>query len=199
LANELWIGTFEHGLDVMNIKTGKIVRHYSLGMDSNSLKSNFVVTILETSQKEVLIGTYSGLYKYNPQQDNFSLIKEVAPDAFVYSLFEDHSGTIWVGTIGDGVYYFDSRGQQHGKLDVRLLKKNQQLRNNVVSIFEDSSHAIWLATEGSGITRYNPVTKSVYNYSTENGLPSNFIYKIVQDKRNDLWISSSNGLVVLTK
>lgn len=194
IGNELWIGTFEHGLDVMDIKTGKRIRHYSLGLDSNSLKSNFVVTILETSQKEILIGTYSGLYKYNPQRDNFSLIKEVAPDAFVYSLYEDHSGTIWVGTIGDGVYYFDSR-QQHGKLDVRLLKKNQQLRNNVVSIFEDSSHAIWLATEGSGITRYNPVTKSVYNYSTENGLPSNFIYKIVQDKRNNLWISSSNGLL----
>lgn len=195
IDNELWIGTFEHGLDIMDIKTGKIIRHYSSGSDSNSLKSNFIVTIFETSQKEILIGTYSGLYKFNRRQKNFSLVREVSADAFVYSLYEDHNGTIWVGTIGDGVYYFNSMTQQHSKLDVRKLKQNDQIRNNVVGIIEDSKHVIWFATEGSGIACYNSLTRSVYNYSTANGLPSNFIYKIVEDRIGNLWISSSNGLV----
>ncbi|MDP9042020.1 MAG: hypothetical protein M3N30_08555, partial [Bacteroidota bacterium] len=30
-GDSLWIGTFMHGLDLMNIKTGKIIRHYNAG------------------------------------------------------------------------------------------------------------------------------------------------------------------------
>jgi hypothetical protein len=30
-GDELWVGTYEHGLDVLNIKTGKVVRHYNAG------------------------------------------------------------------------------------------------------------------------------------------------------------------------
>ena len=30
-GDSLWIGTFMHGLDIMNIKTGKIIRHYDAG------------------------------------------------------------------------------------------------------------------------------------------------------------------------
>ena len=48
IGNELWIGTFEHGLDVLDILTGKVIRHYNAGPGEHSLKSNFIVTIYQT-------------------------------------------------------------------------------------------------------------------------------------------------------
>ncbi|HXB92875.1 MAG TPA: two-component regulator propeller domain-containing protein, partial [Puia sp.] len=71
-GNELWIGTFEHGLDVMDIPTGKVIRHYNAGPDKHSLKSNFIVTIFETREKVILAGTWKGLCRYNRETDDFS-------------------------------------------------------------------------------------------------------------------------------
>jgi len=57
--DKLWIGTFEHGLDIMDIKTGKIIKHYSAG-DHSNLISNFVITIYKTREGEIFIGTWEG-------------------------------------------------------------------------------------------------------------------------------------------
>jgi hypothetical protein len=51
VGNELWIGTLEHGLDVMDIPSGKVIRHYQSGKDSNSLKSDFIITIQKTGME----------------------------------------------------------------------------------------------------------------------------------------------------
>src|SRR6201999_145430 len=56
-GDELWIGTFEHGLDVLNILTGRVVRHYNAGPGEHQLKSNFIITIAQTRAHEILIGS----------------------------------------------------------------------------------------------------------------------------------------------
>jgi ligand-binding sensor domain-containing protein len=71
-GDSLWIGTFMHGLDIMSIKTGKIIRHYNAGNRPNDLKNNFIVTIFQTRSGDVLIGTQNGLFKYNRATDDFS-------------------------------------------------------------------------------------------------------------------------------
>lgn len=43
--NELWIGTYEHGLDVLDLTTEKVIRHYEKSEKPNSLDGNFIVTI----------------------------------------------------------------------------------------------------------------------------------------------------------
>ncbi len=41
-GDDLWIGTFEHGIDIMDIPTGKIKKHFMSGpgeRDGNKTKS----------------------------------------------------------------------------------------------------------------------------------------------------------------
>ena len=38
-----------HGLDVMNIKTGKVIRHFNAGPGIHDLKNDFIVTILQNT------------------------------------------------------------------------------------------------------------------------------------------------------
>ena len=70
-GDSLWIGTFMHGLDIMNIHSGKIIRHYNAGPGPHDLKNNFIVTLFQTREGEILIGTQNGLFKYNRQTDDF--------------------------------------------------------------------------------------------------------------------------------
>jgi ligand-binding sensor domain-containing protein len=93
-GDELWIGTFEHGLDVMNIRTGKIIRHYSKNNDSNSLKSNFINCIYQSPGGDILLGTTIGTYRYNRSADNFSLLKGFPVFNWYSSLLQEEEGTM---------------------------------------------------------------------------------------------------------
>jgi ligand-binding sensor domain-containing protein/signal transduction histidine kinase len=192
--DELWIGTFEHGLDVMNIRTGKVVRHYTASQDENSLKSNFITAIYKTRSGEILIGTYLGLYQYNRKNNNFDIIKQVSADAYIYTICEDHEGTVWVGTVGDGIYYFNPITKEMGILNIKIFGKEKRIRNNVIAIFEDSNNTLWFSTEGSGVTAYFPSTKTYKNYTTQDGLPTNLIFAVLEDQQKKIWMSTSKGL-----
>ena len=73
-GNELWIGTFENGLDILNIKTGKVTRHYSGGLGNKSLKSNFIFHISKMSSGEIVLGTTRGAYLFDKTKNDFTLL-----------------------------------------------------------------------------------------------------------------------------
>lgn len=198
IDNKLWIGTFEHGLDIMDIKSGKIVKHYDAGPSANQLKNNFIVTFYQTSKGEILIGTRSGLFCYNSASDDFSYIPYLSAH-FVHSIIEDHTGTIWVGTVGQGLFYFNKKTKQSGNYKFDPKDKNSIGSNNVNAVYEDSDHTLWLATEGGGLCQLLPDKKTFKRITNKNGLPSNTAYKIIEDNDKNLWITSSKGLVFMDR
>ena len=189
-GNELWIGTFEHGLDRMNLKTGKVFKNYMSG--ENSLNSNFIVHLYKTKGGDILVGTWGGLFKYNKATDDFSLVPGFAIQT--QSVSEDKDGVLWIGTIGNGVYSLD---QKTGTIqNFRHDPKNPySLCNNIVNgQYRDSKDNLWFATEG-GLCKYEASTNRFKTYTIKNGLPSNFLFKILEDRKNNLWISSTKGLI----
>jgi ligand-binding sensor domain-containing protein/signal transduction histidine kinase len=195
INNELWIGTFEHGLDVMDIPSGKIIRHYRGSGGSSSFRGNFVITLCLTRNGEILAGTPQGIFRYDKATDRFLDIPQVPGSMFVYSVLEDHRGTIWVTTIGQGVYYYNPATNEKGSLHHDPHNKSSLNSDIVNSVFEDRYRNLWFATEGSGLCRYNHQTNTIKRYTTANGLPSNFVFRILEDGKGNLWISTSRGLV----
>lgn len=53
---------------------------------------------------------------------------------------------------------------------------------------------VWFGTDGGGLNCMDLETDRVENFSTDDGLPSNFIYGIRRDDEGILWISSDSGL-----
>lgn len=53
---------------------------------------------------------------------------------------------------------------------------------------------IWFGTDGGGLNCMNLRTEQAVNFSTDDGLPSNFIYGIQRDEEGILWVSTNNGL-----
>lgn len=196
-GNELFIGTFERGLDILDIPSGKVIRYYLAGEARNMLKSNFIITFCKTRSGIILVGTTRGLYRYNNATKDFSLINGVPPYDFIYCITEDHSGKIWVGTVHDGIYYYDPVKDTGSKLNDVHAITNTLNSSTVNGLFEDSDHQLWFATEGLGLWNYNPIQKSYKFYNLNNGFPSNYVFRILEDNEKNLWISTTRGLVSL--
>jgi ligand-binding sensor domain-containing protein/signal transduction histidine kinase len=193
-GDELWIGTFEHGLDVMNIKTGKVIRHYSKGNDSNDLRSNFIYCIYQSKEGEIMIGTTIGAYLYDRKKNNFSLLRGMPLHIWYTSILKDKNGIIWATTYGNGVYYYNTKTNQSANLRYDQANKNGLPHDRVNGVFEDSYNNLWFATE-DGLCKYYPQTNSFKRYTTANGLPANFIVSIAEDENKNLWIGTTKGLV----
>jgi len=194
-GKELWIGTYEHGIDVMDLTTEKVIRHYQADSGKNSFNSNFIVTLYKTRARDILVGTWNGLFKFNRTTNNFSALPFL--NAHIQSLHEDEAGTLWISSYGSGVYYYNKTTGKTGHL-ISNAQKNIGLINNYVnSLFEDSHKNLWCCTEG-GISEYNIQTGHITNYTVENGLPANQVFRMLEDSKGNLWISTSKGLASLS-
>ncbi|MEO8414264.1 MAG: two-component regulator propeller domain-containing protein [Ginsengibacter sp.] len=194
-GNDLWIGTFEHGIDVMDIRTGKIKKHFMSGPGEKDLKSNFALCFFRTSGGKILIGTSNGLYYYNKEKIEFEKPAEIPGNMFISSILEDHNNIIWVGTNNQGAYWFDPVTHKKGQIKTELNNTNSISNNSVNDIYEDSNNNIWFATEGGGLCKLNNDRKKITVYTTNNGLPGNFVFKVLEDDKKTLWATTSRGLV----
>lgn len=195
VEDKIWVGTFEHGLDVLDIKTGKVIRHYAAGNKPGDLRSNFIFSLYQTADGTILVGTTAGVFSYNKKQDAFTPIPPL--NGYTYNILEDHEGVWWSATIADGVKYFNPRTKAAGSFTHNPKDKNSISNNMVNALFEDVQHNLWIATEGGGVCKLSPDRKTMKRYNTHNGFPSNFIFKVLQDAQKQLWISTSKGLVQL--
>jgi len=193
--HELWVGTYEHGIDIIDINTNKVIRHYDAGQGANDLKSNFIVTIYKTKNNNIYIGTLEGLYKYNRRTDDFTRINYVPSNSFVYAILEDENNNIWVGTLGSGLFFFNPGNGRSGHFSGKGSNNNSICSDIINSIFEDSRRLLWLGTEGSGLCCYDPSKGIFKHYTTEEGFPSNIVFKVLEDDNKDLWVTTSRGLV----
>ncbi|MEO7208193.1 MAG: two-component regulator propeller domain-containing protein [Steroidobacteraceae bacterium] len=63
-------------------------------------------------------------------------------------------------------------------------------QGTVMVTLQDSQGFIWLGTE-DGLVRFDghDLVRYAYSRNTNNGLPGNFVYQIVEDSRQNLWIA----------
>jgi len=194
--NQLWIGTFEHGLNIMDVSAGQVIKHYRAHESENSLPSDFVICLMQTAKGRIYAGTSHGLFLYNKETDGFSPEKKIPSGGFIPFVMEDSRGRIWAVSHNAGVYYFDSR--EKGFICSEAGKIHGLPNNCVNSIFEDSFHRLWFSTDGGGLCKLDSNQKQFTRYTTREGLPSNLVYKVLEDDRKNLWITTSKGLVCMS-
>jgi ligand-binding sensor domain-containing protein/signal transduction histidine kinase len=196
-GNQLLIGTFEHGLDIMDINANKVVDHITVFSDT-TLKSNFFYTLYKTRHGAILAGTSRGLYTYDTAKRKFRLISRVPLYSFYTTIFEDRSGIIWVGSYRDGLFYYDPKTKAAGNFSYKVNNEKSLSNNKINRIFQDSDGYIWVATE-EGLCKFNRNKSSFFRYTTRKGLPSNVIYAILEDSKKNLWITTSKGLACMNR
>jgi len=190
-GNEVWAGTYLNGLDVLDAKTGKRIRHYTTS--NSGIGSNFIYSLFKDGANTLFVATDKGLYRYETQRHDFALITWM-PKVFYRTLWEDRNGTLWAGTYGDGVFYHNAKTGAHGQFTSQAGDTCSLPTNLINKIFEDADRTLWFATEG-GLCRYNEQKNHFDRFTTADGFPSDVVYAMLEDNSRNLWVSTSKGLV----
>jgi ligand-binding sensor domain-containing protein len=114
--------------------------------------------------------------------------------ANIISLYEDSDGFIWAGLYGNGLLRIDPATG-------RVVHLEKELRNGNILSITGKDHTIWVGTLGgsSSITR-NGDGYTVKNYSSGDGLSSDFIYQVFIDSQNRKWFATDGkGVSMLDK
>jgi|YelNatPaOPRAMG01_1025707.scaffolds.fasta_scaffold00247_10 ligand-binding sensor domain-containing protein/two-component sensor histidine kinase len=76
---------------------------------------------------------------------------------------------------------------------VHILSEDGLSQNTVHSILQDKKGFMWFATE-DGLNKYDGYKFTIYRNDPldRNSLPDNFIWKIYEDKSDNLWIGTNN-------
>jgi signal transduction histidine kinase/ligand-binding sensor domain-containing protein/CheY-like chemotaxis protein len=106
---------------------------------------------------------------------------------YIYSVYEDGDGVLWVGTPTGLNRIQDGR--------VRVFTTRDGLpHDHVNAIGGANGGGLWLGTSG-GLSRFKDGRFT--NYSLGDGLSNNVIRVVLEDRRNNLWVGTNlNGLDV---
>lgn len=157
-------------------------------------KDNSVYSYLKDSRGNEWVGLGYALYRRDAGQKDFRHVNETGYD-WIFNLFESHDGTVWIGTMGNGVWrYTPSTGKY--KRYVSGETSRSGLRSNSISSFmEDSRGNVWVSTDRGGISRYNKKEDNFTSFGIEEGLPDDVAYNILEDNNGNLWFGTNKGLV----
>lgn len=190
-GDTLWIGTFNTGIDLLHIPTGKIVKRYTRANTHNSLSSDFILCFQETSRGEWLIGASNGVFLYDQQKDRFTRWQNI--HVLTRQIMEDSRGDMWVAT-SSGIYRYIRSEDKIRAYRSEATPAKGLGSDNTTSVFEDSHKRIWITT-AYGFSLYHPEEDDFTHFTVSDGLPSNVIYRIVEDDFGLFWITTANGLV----
>ncbi|MBK8967264.1 MAG: response regulator [Lewinellaceae bacterium] len=100
-----------------------------------------------------------------------------------------HSKKLWIGYRGVLFEYAPDRKQmkQHLPVDWGIPVAR------ILAIEEDQQRNLWLGTD-AGLIRFNPATNKARCFTTNEGLPDNFICGILTEGDSCLWLSTNHGL-----
>jgi len=206
----LWVGTYE-GLCRFDRDKMQVFSYRHQPDDPGSISHNEISTIYEDRAGVLWIGTNGGgvnllmndknsggkvkfiRYRNDPQDTNSLSHDEI------YAIYEDQSGTIWLGTYGGGTAKVENMGKQFVHYKPESNDPNSLPHEIVWSMYEDPSGILWIGTHGGGLTRLDRVNERYthYQYDPENpySISHNIVRLVYPDPTNQdvLWIGTNGG------
>ena len=189
--NHIYVGLFKQGMNDISIPGEhlKYVSDKDLGIEEGS-----VYSFLKDSKGRTWIGPGWGLYVSQSKERKFHRVEEVGYN-WVFDIMEARDGTIWLATMGNGVWKCDPKNNSYKNYSYKEGVDNSLSSNSVSSIMQDSKGNIWFSTDRGGICRYNEAQDNFTTFSIEDGLPDDVAYNILEDDAGNLWFGTNKGLV----
>ncbi len=190
----LWIGTFTGGINVYHPETGK-VKVFKFGKEmGDSSNTNMIYALHQDQQGIIWIGTVGGLFKYLPEKKKFIKVnKLLLGQIWVYDIYEDHNGHLWVGSYNQGLYEKDPKNNRWHHYKIARASDSSH-SEKIISIQEGNKHKLWLGTDEGGLYLFNTKTKKSTSFKNKYGLNADIVYGILKDKEGHLWLSTNNGI-----
>ena len=187
--DNLWIGTYTGGVNVLNLQTGTFKTYSAYQDNPASLDGTSSYAIFKDRKERIWVTSMSGVNLYNREKDNFTRIKDL--DALTIDIDQDTKGNLWFSTQGKGLFKYHPE-KQIWKNYIHDHKNPNSLANNQVNcVLIDTNGEMWVGTM-NGLCKYNAEEDAFETLPLE--IPSHNICSIIEDQRI-LWLTTTKGLV----
>lgn len=189
----VWIGTYLKGL--FCYENGKIFQYTT---SNSKLTSNDIWGLKEDRYGNIWIGTLGGKIQIlqSGSADFGSLISPFNDNVYALDMFYDGGDKMYIGTVyGLSIiditnnkritFYGNKKGSQHFK------------QYQISNVYKDERGILWLG-HNDGLTIWDQKKDTLYFFNKTDGLCDNSIRGITEDNLNNIWVTTSNGLSILT-
>jgi ligand-binding sensor domain-containing protein/signal transduction histidine kinase len=162
------------------------------GVDAG-LPDSAVITLQESKSGDRWIATAKGLSRLAANENgsrfkSFNLGGEGASP--IVALVESRSGKMWAATETELFEWTDA-------LDFRRHDLPTSSQNSITALAEDSGRHLWVGREhGIAVLGDHDVTES---FTSKDGLPGEWVEKLLSDSRGGMWAALRGGLVRFVK
>ncbi len=200
--DRIWIGT-DDGLYLYDNRDSVFI---TLADSIPDLEGIDVYSLASSSRGKILAGTDRALIFIQPDltdariYTSFNRDKLHTPFTSIFTIYEDVSEILWLGTFG-GLVKID---QKQRKFQV-INQRNPLIRGlssyMISSIYQEENGDLWLGTSGRGLNlvskEYGNVTRYTRNAGPGMELIHDHIYKIYKDRSGNLWVGTGDGVNVM--
>ncbi|MFN6946495.1 MAG: two-component regulator propeller domain-containing protein [Cytophagaceae bacterium] len=181
----LLLGTTEDGVWKYNIQNKQSTRFlYSPYKQLN----NKIKHIQRDANKNIWIATEDGVFLYaNSGEIRHLTMEDGLAHNHVYSIFVDKDNAVWFATHGTGLSCYNNGTI----INHRSPMEAKGVEINCFS--QDQKGRLWIGTYGQGIFLFDG-NEFLKNYTTRDGLVSNYCYSIHADDNDNVWIGHKSGI-----
>ena len=146
------------------------------------------------------LGGSRHLWRQSPEGDwqareNAGIDAGSAPrSGMVRTVQEDANGTLWFGTLQDGLWR-RTPDDAWTRLGIAQGLPSESIRDLLL----DADGTLWIATEDRGLCRRNAASAAIDCVSSAQGLYSDSLHRILDDGHGRLWFNSNRGAFWLTR
>ncbi len=173
-SGDLWVG----GSTVLRIRGNECRQFHLEGTGSVSR----VKSILAGSDGAIWVGTVSGLQRIGHAADGvrFETVPEIA--STVRALMTDHSGNLWIGSIGGGLMEY-----ANGRF-TRIAAPEAAPSSTVLALFEDNERNIWVGMQ-TGLLRLSLTAMSTFPLPDAANADFGTVYS---DRDGSVWVAGTH-------
>ncbi len=191
----LWFGG-SAGLSLYNRNSDSFTTFTSDKNDSGTLSNNEVYSIFENSKNILCVGTYSGLNLFNTNTKTFKRFlttknREDIEGHHIFSIAEDHSGDLWLGT-GDGLV------QLNYKTGISKTYPDKLNKSPINTLLKNKNGDLFIGTAGSGLALFD-INKHIFTHyihqpNNTKSLTNNNVFALSPAGNKKMWVATEDGL-----
>ncbi len=170
----------------------------------DGLSQSSVTCIFQDSKGFMWFGTQDGLNRYdgynikvfkNDPEDTTSLINN-----FIFSIYEDTSGALYIENQGGGFQRYDPRHESFIRFPKDSLNLSHIRYSTFGALYIDPSGVQWIGGQGSptGLKRVDPATGKTTVYKHDPADPASLsddkVFSVYRDRLGNLWVGTAGGL-----
>ncbi|MCL3780802.1 response regulator [Prolixibacteraceae bacterium JC049] len=201
----LWV-YFDQQLHLANTNSNQVIKTISPTFDDS------IIDMVYFNNK-LWIYSYSQLWVYQNNKfskfDEFALAQNVSPKELIPKVDEilitnmvKHNDQLWISTDGNGIFILD--GKQNSEIkNITTNSSEQSIATNAIRcLYSDKDGNMWIGTVHKGVHLISQNQKLFYNqhYSSHTpNTPYGNISNFLEDKANNLWAASFEGLCLMDR